>query len=57
MAALGCLLFLILPLLGLGLGALLNSARIAVIGSVSGLLMAALVAGISGYALVKARRH
>ncbi|QJU58776.1 hypothetical protein HL653_14275 [Sphingomonas sp. AP4-R1] len=57
MPALGCLLFLVLPLLGLGLGAFLNSPRIALIGTVSGLAVATLVAIVGGYALIKSRRR
>jgi predicted Na+-dependent transporter len=57
MPALGCLLFLILPLLGLGLGVLFASAKMAALGAMIGFVVAATIAGVGIYSLVKARRR
>ncbi len=57
MAALGCFLLLILPLLGLLLGGLLAGPDGMIWGAGAGLAVALSIIGVTGYGLVKARRR
>ena len=57
MAALGCLLFLILPILGLVLGGWLAGPDGMIWGAGAGFALALSITGMMGYGLVKARRR
>ncbi|WP_199698810.1 hypothetical protein [Aurantiacibacter zhengii] len=56
MAALGCFLLLIFPILGLVIGGWLAGREGMIWGAGIGLVVALGVSGVMGYALVKARR-
>lgn len=55
MIAAGCLLLVILPLIGLGLGLLVGSKTVAAVCALGGFVIAAAVCGTAIYALMKAR--
>lgn len=57
MAALGCFLLLILPLLGLVVGGWLAGREGMIWGAGIGFGVALAISGVSGHALVKARRR
>ena len=57
MIAAGCLLLVILPLIGLGLGLLVGSKGVAILCALGGLVIAAAVCGTTVYALMKARHR
>lgn len=53
----GCLSLVVLPLAGLTVGTLLWGTAGALWGAITGLAGALLIAGVSGYALLTARRR
>ena len=57
MAAFGCILLMILPLLGLVIGGWLAGPDGMIWGAVVGFAVALAIIGVSGYGLVKARRR
>jgi uncharacterized protein HemY len=56
MAALGCFLLLVLPIVGLILGGWLAGQQGMIVGAGTGLAIAVAVTSVMGFALVKARR-
>jgi hypothetical protein len=57
MIAAGCLLLVILPLIGLGMGLLFGSKALAILCALVGFTMAAAVCCTAAYALMKARHR
>ena len=57
MIAIGCLLLIVLPIIGLTLGGLLAGPVGARWGAVIGFGVACVVTGLSGYAMVRIRRR
>lgn len=57
MVALGCLLLLILPLLGFMGGAYLGGMEVALWSAGAGFVLAVASCALAGYALMKAGRH
>lgn len=56
MIAIGCLLLIILPLIGLAVGGYVGGLDTAIWSAVAGLVVAALICGVGALALVKAGR-
>ena len=57
MFAVGCLLLVVLPLMGLALGGLVAGPRGATIAALAGFAVALAVCGVAGFALMKAGRR
>jgi hypothetical protein len=57
MIAVGCLALVVLPLLGMVLGALLAGPDGATWGAIAGLVIAIGISGVMGYALVRIGRR
>jgi hypothetical protein len=57
MAALGCLLLMVLPMLGLIAGGMIGGRDAAIWSAVTGLVVALAICGTAAYALVQAGRR
>lgn len=57
MIAIGCLSLVILPLIGLAVGGYVGGLDAAIWSALGGLMVAALICGVTAMALMKARRR